>query len=126
MSPIDPNDEYAATRDKRTTGERLELLERDTRSLARQHTAFVEAGKSFSKEQMEQIRVAFREEISDAGLRIDGPDHVQQAREDFRFVRKLRLGVDGYASKIGWLFIAAIVGAAIWLFTLGVNTWRGS
>lgn len=124
MPPID-DQEDERPRDKRTTAERLELVERDTRVLARQHTAFVEAGKSFTREQMEQLRVAFREELSDAGLRIDGPDHIDDAREDFRFLRKLRTGADGYASKIGWLFIAAVVSGVIWLFTLGLKTWNG-
>jgi len=80
---------------------------------------------AFTTKQMDQLRSVFREELADAGLRIDGPEHVDDAREDFRFLRKLRKGTDSYASKIGWAVIAAVVGGAIWLFTLGLDTWRG-
>jgi len=82
-----------------------------------------------TQEQLQQIeavvRLAVREEIAEAGLRLDGPDHVDSAREDFRFLRKLRTGVDGLAAKIGWMVIAAIIGGLIWLVTLGANTWKG-
>lgn len=73
---------------------------------------------------MAQLRTAFREELADAGLRIDGPEHVDLAREDFRFLRRLRTGAQGTASKIGWVVIAAILAGAIWLFTNGINAWR--
>jgi hypothetical protein len=36
-------------------------------------------------------RAAFREELVDAGLRIDGAEHQDEAREDFRFLGRLRL-----------------------------------
>lgn len=82
-----------------------------------------------TQEQLQQIesvvRRAVREEISDAGLRLDGPDHVDMARDDFRFLRKLRTGVDGIAAKIGWALIAALIGGLIWLVNLGVTTWKG-
>jgi len=81
---------------------------------------------AFSNEQLEQLRSVFREELADAGLRIDGPEHVDDAREDFRFLRKLRKGTEGYASKIGWTVIAAVLGALIWIFTQGLNFWRGN
>jgi hypothetical protein len=83
----------------------------------------------FTQEQMQQfeaiVRRVVREEISDAGLRIDGPDHVDMAREDFRFLRKFRQSVEGVASKVGWAIITALVGGAIYLFTLGTNVWKG-
>lgn len=82
--------------------------------------------EGFTKAQLEQLRLVFREELADAGLRIDGPEHVEDAREDFRFLRRLRRGIDGTASKIGWFIIAAILGGLIWLFTQGLNVWRGS
>jgi len=82
-----------------------------------------------TQEQLQQIesvvRRAVREEISEAGLRIDGPDHVDMAREDFRFLRKFRTAVDGLAAKIGWALITALIGGVIWLFTLGANAWKG-
>jgi hypothetical protein len=66
--------------------------------------------EAFSPEQMEQLRCAFREELADAGLRIDGPEHVDDARRDFMFLRSLRKGVNGLASKIGWSVIVAVLG----------------
>lgn len=81
---------------------------------------------AFSPEQLNQLRSVFREELADAGLRIDGPQHVDDAREDFRFLRRLRKGVDGTAAKIGWTVIAAVVGALIWLVTNGLNFWKGN
>lgn len=81
--------------------------------------------ESFSKAQLAQLRQVFREEISDAGLRLDGADHVDAAREDFRFVRRLRIGVNGMAAKVGWLLIAAIVAGLLYLVNLGANVWKG-
>jgi hypothetical protein len=86
--------------------------------------------EAFSPAQLAQIttavKAAVRDELADAGLRLDDTSHQDEAREDFRFVRKLRLGVNGMASKIGWTVIAAIVGAAIWIFSAGLNFWRGA
>lgn len=79
----------------------------------------------FSQEQLTQLRHVFREELADAGLRIDGPEHVDDAREDFRFLRRARRFMDNTASKVGWVIILAIVSGVIWLLNLGVNTWRG-
>lgn len=79
----------------------------------------------FTPEQLAQLRQALREELAEAGLRVDGPDHVDEAREDFRFVRKMRKAVEGIAAKIGWSVIAAVVGAVLWLVTNGLNFWKG-
>lgn len=79
----------------------------------------------FTPEQLAQLRQALREELAEAGLRVDGPDHVDEAREDFRFVRKMRRAVEGIAAKIGWSVIAAVVGAVLWLVTNGLNFWKG-
>ena len=119
-------DDEPKHRDIRSTEDRLELIERDVRSHARSLTKFVENNVTFSPEQINQMRTLLREEFGDVGLRIDEPEHVDNAREDFRFLRKLRQGTDGYASKIGWFIIAAFLGGAIWLFTLGINAWRAS
>lgn len=82
----------------------------------------------FSPEQLSQLKQAVREavqeELADAGLRLDDASHQDQAREDFRFLRRLRQGVDGTAAKIGWLVIAAFVGGVIWLVNAGLNVWR--
>lgn len=85
-------------------------------------------GEPFSQAQLAQLKLLFREEFArqfaDAGLRIDG-EHQDDAREDLRFLRRLRKGVDGTAAKIGWVIIAAMFGGLVWLFQLGVSTWKG-
>ena len=106
--------------------ERLQLIERDVRDHAKSLTELVQTvQKGFAPAQLDQLRTLFREELADAGLRIDGPERVDDAREDFRFLRRLRKGLNGYASKVGWFVIAAILGGLVWLFTLGVNAWKG-
>lgn len=81
--------------------------------------------EAFSSEQLAQLRQVFREELADAGLRLDGADHVDEARRDFMFLRSLRRGVNGTAAKIGWFFIAAMLGAVVWLVNGGLNWWKG-
>lgn len=80
-------------------------------------------------EQLRQIeavvRLAVREELNDAGLRLDGAEHQDEAREDFRFVRRLRKRVDGAASKVGMAVILAITSGIIWLVMQGLNLWKG-
>lgn len=81
---------------------------------------------AFSSEQIDQLREVFREELGNAGLRIDEPDHVDDARRDFMFLRSFRKGVDGTAAKIGWLVIVAVCSGVFWLISQGLNMWRGS
>lgn len=71
------------------------------------------------------VRAAVREELADAGLRLDDSDHQDEAREDFRFIRRLRRGVNGMAAKVGWVCIAAVLSGLLYFVTLGANTWRG-
>ena len=106
------------------TARRLGLIERDVRSHARSLTDLIDRGKSFSPEQMTQLHTVFREELADVGLRVD-EDHIDEARADFRFVRGLRRNLNGVAAKVGWVVLLAIVGAAVALFTLGINAWKG-
>lgn len=79
---------------------------------------------AFSPAQLAQLRQVFREEMGDAGLRLDGADHVDEARRDLMFLRTLRKGVNGTAAKIGWVVIAAILGAVTWLVNGGLNAWK--
>ena len=80
---------------------------------------------SFTTEQIKQLRAVFREELSDAGLRLDSAEHQDEAREDFRFMRKFRKTVDGAASKIGMTVLLAVIGGFVWLFMQGVKAWQG-
>ncbi len=83
----------------------------------------------FTQEQLSQIenvvRRSVREELNDAGLRLDGVEHQDEAREDFRFIRRLRKRVDGAASKVGMAVILAITSGVIWLVMQGLNLWKG-
>jgi hypothetical protein len=84
---------------------------------------------AFTPEQLAQlstvVKSAIREELADAGLRLDDASHQDEAREDFRFIRRLRQGVNGMAAKVGWVCIAAVLGGLIYLVSLGANTWKG-
>ena len=86
--------------------------------------------ETFSATQMAQLKLAMkevmREDMADAGLRLDGADHVDEARRDYMFLRSLRKGVDGTAAKIGWFFIAAVLGAIVFLVNGGLQMWKGN
>ena len=86
--------------------------------------------EAFSPAQVAQIALvvneAVREAMADAGLRLDGADHVDEARRDLMFLRSLRRGVNGTAAKIGWFFIAAVLGAVVWLVNGGLSLWKGN
>ena len=86
--------------------------------------------ETFSATQMAQLKLAMkeviREDMADAGLRLDGADHVVEARRDLMFLRSLRKGATGAAAKIGWFVIAAMLGAVAFLINGGLNMWRGS
>lgn len=84
---------------------------------------------TFNAAQLAQLRAvvreAVKEEFSDAGLRVDDPSHQDEAKEDFRFMRRFRKGVDGAASKIGMAIIVAVTSGLIWLVIQGANIWKG-
>lgn len=71
------------------------------------------------------IKEAVREELRDVGLRTDEPEHVDEAREDFRFVRRFRKAFEGAASKIGGAVLLSIVGGALLLLATGLKTFYG-
>lgn len=68
------------------------------------------------------VRKAVRKELSAAGIRLDDPEQEDQAREDFRFLRKLRTTFDGASAKIGGALILAIFGGIVWLLTMGAQS----
>lgn len=112
-------------REKLTLGKRVELLEHDRAEQSRIITALVDSSKSFTPEHIAQLRAVLVEVMGDAGLRLEQPEHEDEARRDFMFLRSLRKGVNGTAAKIGWLVIAAVCGAVIWLVNSGLNVWKG-
>lgn len=83
--------------------------------------------ESFSNDQMQQIvaavRTAVREELADAGLRLDTGDHQADAREDFRFIRRLRLSWDGAVSKIGNAVLISIIAIVGTIVSMGFWAW---
>ena len=87
-------------RANRSEIDRIEMLEGDTQKLAQAVTSINKSLTSFSPEQLDQLRSLFREELADAGLRIDGPEHVDDAREDFRFLRRMRSAEQPQAAPI--------------------------
>jgi hypothetical protein len=108
-----------------TNTKRIELLERDRAQQSRVLTALVDASKSFTPEQMAQLRSIMTDVLADAGLRVEEAEQQDEARRDFMFLRSFRRAVNGAAGKIGWLVIAAAVGGVIWLVTTGLNAWKG-
>lgn len=78
-------------------------------------------GSMTEDELMHAIRAAVREEFSAAGMRVDAPADVDEARRDFMFLRRLRGWVDGTASKIGGAIILAIVSGFVWLIVAGAQ-----
>lgn len=104
--------------------QRMTLLERDSRDHAKTISSIVgKLGKGFTDEQMAQLRAAFRDELADAGLRIDGPEHVDDAREDFHFLRRLRTIWDSSVSKVGSAVLTAIVGVLFIIIGAGFWAW---
>lgn len=73
----------------------------------------------------ELIRSAVRAEFSAVGLRIEAPVDQDEAREDFRLLRRIRKGIDGASSKIGGAILVALVSGLLWLIYLGVHAFVG-
>lgn len=114
----------ALGRGKLTLGHRVDLLEQDREKQSLVLTGLIEQiGKGFTPEQLAQIRTAMREELADAGLRLDGADHQDEAREDFRFLRRLRHTWDGTTKKIGTAVLTALIGFALIIFGSGFWHW---
>lgn len=65
------------------------------------------------------VREAVREELEDAGLRLSEPEHREEAREDFRFIRRFRKGMESTANKIGMAIILAVTSGLV------AATWAG-
>lgn len=80
----------------------------------------------FTEEQLAQFRSLLREEFDRAGLRIDEPEHVDDAREDFRFLRKIRKFVDSASAKIGGFVIMFGLGILGWAITTAANVWKST
>lgn len=69
------------------------------------------------------IRSAVRAEFSAAGLRVDATADQDEAREDFRFLRKMRRNTESVGAKVAMLTLAGLVGFVGLLLSLGVQSW---
>lgn len=85
---------------------------------------------AFTPAQMAQletvIRKAVREEFADAGLRLDEAEHQDEAKEDFRFLRRARLIWDAAVSKVGNAVLTAAVGVLLIMIGAGFWAWLGN
>ena len=59
--------------------------------------------------------------LADAGLFIEDSEDRREAREDFRFVRRLRKATDGAASKIGYAVITVLTGGMLVALWVGIR-----
>jgi hypothetical protein len=78
---------------------------------------------SISPEELEarMLRAAKRA-LDDAGLSLEDKEDRAEAREDFRFLRRLRKAVDGVAAKIGYAVIAVVTGGFLLALWTGIRT----
>ena len=53
--------------------------------------------------------------MADAGLYLEEPADRRDAREDFRFLRRTRLAMDGAAAKVGYIVLGTITSAFLFL-----------
>lgn len=77
----------------------------------------------FTEQQMAQLHNVVREELADMGLRLDDPDHVDNAREDFRFLRRLRTSWDNASKKAGNFVLFGLFGIVASIIGLGFWAW---
>jgi hypothetical protein len=74
------------------------------------------AGKTLTitPEELEAlVRKAVRAEFDHVGLTVSEHDHVESAREDFRFMRRFRIATDKASGIIGKAVIGAIAAVFI-------------
>ncbi|CAM5194534.1 Haemolysin XhlA OS=Bosea thiooxidans OX=53254 GN=SAMN05660750_03308 PE=4 SV=1 [Bosea thiooxidans] len=80
---------------------------------------------SMTRDELSQIiRTAVRAELDHIGLMVEEADHVSEAREDFRFVRRLRLAIDKTSGIVGKVIVTAIVAAVLAAIAKGFSIAR--
>ena len=67
------------------------------------------------------VRRVFREELHAVGLRVNDAEDVDQAREDLRFLRRLRKASDGVAAKIGYTILGLVTGGMLLSLWVGIK-----
>jgi hypothetical protein len=77
---------------------------------------------SLSKHELKSlIREALREELLALGLLIEEPEHVIEARDDFRFLRRLRKAQELIAARIGNVIVITLMAGTLSALWLGVK-----
>ena len=88
------------------------------------------SAEMFSEEQLAQIKLAVRdavrEEFDRAGLRVDAVEDIDHAREDFRFLRRVRRYSDNVARGLGMWIIAGGLGILGWIITTAAGVWKST
>lgn len=67
------------------------------------------------------VKEAVTEAMHDIGIRTDEPDHIEQARKDFIFLRSVRETFSSAAGKIGSTILLAVVGGFLWAVWWGIQ-----
>lgn len=77
---------------------------------------------SISKEELrEMMERAVQRGLEDAGLYIEDAEDRKEAREDFRFLRRLRRAADGIAAKVGYTVLAILTGGFLVVIWAGIK-----
>ncbi len=76
-----------------------------------------------SEELRKLIRESVHEALFAAGLRIDEEEHVEDARRDFMFLRRMREASEGISSKVGMAVILAVFSALGVMLSNGFHFW---
>lgn len=83
-----------------------------------------EAFTAVQLQQLEEIvHKAVGEALGEVGLRVDNADHQDEAREDLRFLRRLRKMWDGAAGKVGNAVLGGLVTVLLAIIGAGFWTW---
>ena len=70
---------------------------------------------------LEEVNEPATEAMHDIGIRTDEPDHIEQARKDFIFLRSVRETFSSAAGKIGSTILLAVVGGFLWAVWWGIQ-----
>lgn len=71
------------------------------------------------------IREAVADAFANVGIHDDDAEKLDEARADFRFIRRLRVGIEGAQSKVGAAVLIAIVTGFLTLLGLGTKNLLG-
>lgn len=118
------DDDDGLARSKLTQAQRQTLVERDVRSHARSLTEIIKTiNGGFTEKQMAQLRDVIREEFDNVGLRIDDPDHIDDIRADFRFLRGIRQLWNSTSKRLGNAILTAVLLGLATIIGFGVMAW---